>query len=440
MVMPVIREDFEGTGSAVLHFEAEIPGVFHVINDQIHPDLPIEVVIYEHIQHASAVIHDGAHFFYGLFGSMLDSEDCGTAVSLFLGMEQHITLVSGEDIAVLCPKQGDILYDDLSAHAEMLCQFGTADRGRTIHQIFSNCLSSYISVQIHGVPPRDHFGQWSVSCMIREKICLCIHHNITNMNWQKNSVEIYTKILYHIGTEEKSGKVGVRMKIERVDDKTVKCFLSNEELEEYEIDYKDFILRSDKAKEVVREIIEQAEVEVGYKPPKFAFDLQIMMLPDQGLLLTFSEKEPFEGKEGEQALEFIRQITDMIQKKGVQKTVVPPADNGPAQTGQTEKTDRDQPGNPEYAIFQFASLGDVLAFAKALPGNLRVRSELYRMEEQYYLYLHKGSASYVRYSRACIQALEFADLYGADEISFLYLKEHGECLIAEKALKKLCWK
>ena len=78
------------------------------------------------------------------------------------------------------------------------------------------------------------------------------------------------------------------MKIERIDDKTVKCFLSNEELEEYDIDYKDFVTRSDKAKEVVQEIIEQAEEEVGYKPPKYAFDLQIMMLPDEGLVLVLS--------------------------------------------------------------------------------------------------------------------------------------------------------
>ena len=51
------------------------------------------------------------------------------------------------------------------------------------------------------------------------------------------------------------------MKIERIDDKTVKCFLSNEELEEYDIDYKDFVTRSDKAKEVVQEIIEQRSEE-----------------------------------------------------------------------------------------------------------------------------------------------------------------------------------
>ena len=43
--------------------------------------------------------------------------------------------------------------------------------------------------------------------------------------------------------------------------------------------------RSDKAKEVVQEIIEQAEEEVGYKPPKYEIDLQIMMLPDESLVL-----------------------------------------------------------------------------------------------------------------------------------------------------------
>ena len=67
------------------------------------------------------------------------------------------------------------------------------------------------------------------------------------------------------------------MRIERVDDKTIKCFLSNEELEQYEIDYKDFVMRSDKAREVVQEIITQAKEEVGYEPPKYAFDLQIMI-------------------------------------------------------------------------------------------------------------------------------------------------------------------
>ena len=102
------------------------------------------------------------------------------------------------------------------------------------------------------------------------------------------------------------------MRIERVDDKTDKCFLSNQELEDYDIDYKDFILRSDKAREIVQEIIEQAREEVGYQPPKFAFDLQIMMVPDQGLVLTFSDRDP-EVKESDQFIECLREMKRILQ-------------------------------------------------------------------------------------------------------------------------------
>ena len=51
--------------------------------------------------------------------------------------------------------------------------------------------------------------------------------------------------------------------------------------------------------------------------------------------------------------------------------------------------------------------------------------------------MQKGGASYERYSRACIQAMEFAALYAADEQKIRYLEEHGECLIREKALRCL---
>lgn len=231
------------------------------------------------------------------------------------------------------------------------------------------------------------------------------------------------------------------MRIERVDDKTVKCFLSNEELEEYDIDYKDFLLRSEKAKEVVQEIIEQAEEEVGYKPPKFAFDLQIMMMPDQGLVLTFSEKEPKDFKEGEQILECLKDMKQILQRSKEQLAAM---GSGTAEAKKNadagkraQKQEVAEVVRPEMAVMAFDSLGTVMNYAAAMPSNLRVNSALYRMGDTFYLYLHKGSASYERYSRACVQAMEFAGLYTAEEDKLLHLQEHGECLIAEQALKKL---
>ena len=230
------------------------------------------------------------------------------------------------------------------------------------------------------------------------------------------------------------------MKIERVDDKTVKCFLSNEELDEYEIDYKDFVLRSEKAKEVVQEIIVQAEEEVGYKPPRYSFDLQIMMLPDQGLVLTFSEREP----EAEPLIECLKEMKRVLQKA---RERVGLADSGPQEVKQNPSGESQQvpvqeaapaePRKPEFAIFTFTALRDVISFAEVLPTNLRVDSALYEMEDTYYLCLGRGHAAYERYSRACIQAMEFGSLYSAEESLLLRLDEHGKCLIQAKAVKKL---
>ncbi len=224
------------------------------------------------------------------------------------------------------------------------------------------------------------------------------------------------------------------MKIERVDERTVKCFLSNEELEEYDIDYKDFILRSEKAKEVVQEIIEQAEEQVGYKPPRFAFDLQIMMLPDQGLLLTFSEKDT-DFKEGEQLIECLKEMKQVLEKAKERIEVA----GASAGSGNSESEPPKQKAipRPDFAVFAFSKLTDIMSYAASLPANLRIESELYATEGNYFLFLRKGHASYERFSRACVQAMEFGSLYTADEGKTIPIKEHGTCLIDAKAVRKL---
>ncbi len=237
------------------------------------------------------------------------------------------------------------------------------------------------------------------------------------------------------------------MRFERIDDKTVKCYISNEELEEYQIDYKDFLTRSEKAKEIVQEIMEQAAEEVGYKPPQLAFDLQIMMLPDQGLLLTFSEKDPLGEKDGAKILECLQEMKQALLKTKDQlgmtqaaggETVALSDSISPEGTGaKQEQKEKSPKTRPNKVVFVFESIGRVMEYAAVLPANLRVGSVLYAMNEKYYLYLTKGTASYERYSRACIQGMEFCEFFFAEEDRLLYLEEHGETLIADHAIKKL---
>lgn len=247
------------------------------------------------------------------------------------------------------------------------------------------------------------------------------------------------------------------MKIERVDEKTVKCFISNEELEEYDISYKDFMTRSDKAREIVEEIMAQAVEEVDYKPPQYAFDLQIMMMPDKGMILTFTERSPEDVKNGLDLMHYLREMRRILKERlGLDAPTIASllaqamvmaagGDAGEQSIIGQDAADADasvhnvQPevSRPQFAIFRFDHMRQLCDFARVLPRNLRVVSRLYRHNQAYYLYLERGGASYERYSRASIQALEFGELYAATEDKLVYLEEHGECLIDEKAVSKL---
>lgn len=239
------------------------------------------------------------------------------------------------------------------------------------------------------------------------------------------------------------------MKIERVDEKTVKCFLSNEELEEYDISYKDFVMRSEKAREIVEVIMAQAVEEVDYKPPHFAFDLQIMLLPDQGMILTFTERTPEDLKNGANLINYLREMRRILKEKlgmdgsaiaGLLAQAVMTAAAGQAGSQEGEELaqkEQQDMQRPRFAIFCFPSMRSLCEYARVLPRNLRVVSRLYRDGGTYYLYLERGGASYERYSRASVQALEFGELYAATEDKLAYLEEHGECLLAEKALARL---
>ena len=234
------------------------------------------------------------------------------------------------------------------------------------------------------------------------------------------------------------------MKIERVDDKTVKCFISNEEMAEYQITYKDFITRTEKAKEIVEEIIEQAQVEVGYKPPQFALDLQIMMMPERGMVLTFSEKMPDEIQNNPSLLEYLKDMKKMLTEK-LGKLPKADANAQPASVEAPEAMPapvvpapmEEVPRHPDFAVFRFDSLRGIYDYVKVLPKNLRVISKLYVDKGTFYLYMHKGAASYKRYSQACIQALEFGALHSATEEFVSFLEEHAEELISEKAINRL---
>lgn len=228
------------------------------------------------------------------------------------------------------------------------------------------------------------------------------------------------------------------MKFSRIDENTIKCFISNEELEEYNVEFADFLTRTEKAKEVVHEIIEQAIEQIDYKPPKYAFDLQIMLVQDQGVVLTFSEKDPLNsGKEFvENALKDMRKFLEKAAKDKIENEFGKLGQNEAVQDP-AKKTDGKSKISSTDAIFRFESWANLIDYARTMPNTLRVASSLYKRNDAYYLLVSKGGASYDNYAKACVQALEFSMLFCAEVDKIEIFKRDSECLIQEKAIRKL---
>ena len=239
------------------------------------------------------------------------------------------------------------------------------------------------------------------------------------------------------------------MKIERVDDNTVKCYISVEEMAQYQIEYTDFLSRTDKAQQLMRDIIKQAHDEVGYIPPKYAFEMQIMMVPNQGMVLTFTEKDPidFTNKENVEAFlanlkEFVNRLIQHKEKLEQGKAAnakLPGAEGliGKGNPAGDVPAGKERPIRIKEIIFAFDTITSVMDYAEALPSGFKLQSALYKMDDVYYLYLKQGSENYENFRRAIAQGVEFGrhftDGEGCDEM----LKEHGECLIESRALRHL---
>ena len=80
------------------------------------------------------------------------------------------------------------------------------------------------------------------------------------------------------------------MQFRRLDENTVRCILSQEDMEARGLEFEDFFTDKDKTKNFLADIVRQAQEEVGYEASSESVAMQVMPLPDNRLALTFSEK------------------------------------------------------------------------------------------------------------------------------------------------------
>lgn len=223
------------------------------------------------------------------------------------------------------------------------------------------------------------------------------------------------------------------MKFKRIDVDTVRCLISEEELFENGLEVDDFLQNSEKTEDFLRKILARAAEEVGYRIQGGNISIQVAVLPDHVLALTFSEK-PDHGIMN--MLDHLKHAVDAIsqnvqERKEASENVVP-------ERNVQEERAMKMVGRPEYQL-SFDSLEQVIQYCRNVLLELPVDSDLYKLEERnvYFLFIKKDQMTDKQICRLLGAALEFATgVYAASGLQ-AYVKEHGELLIGKNAMFQL---
>ena len=213
------------------------------------------------------------------------------------------------------------------------------------------------------------------------------------------------------------------MKYKKINDATVQCIITAEDMIEYGLTLSDIFERNEKGEGFLRDIIERAHDEVGYMISGENIAMQITPLQNKGLVVTFTNESPAAFRD---ILQHLKEVLHGVSAE---------LNNMQAESQIQNRTAEEFDENRR--MFVFSSLHQTMQYAASIPANLSVRSHLYKADEVYYLVMEKNRLSYKMFNKISAQAVEFGNLIAVSEERMQYLDEHGECLIEARAVSKL---
>lgn len=198
------------------------------------------------------------------------------------------------------------------------------------------------------------------------------------------------------------------MRILKVNDNTVRIFISFTELADRDISLTDFFQRSARTEQFFWELISKARDEVDFNLDQ-PFWIQATVASEDEFVITVIKQED----------QIEAEINHIIQTSFGEKK---------KPTKQTSKFSSESDW-----VYVFSDFEDVVAAVRLLPEIPYIESALYHYEDEYYLTMSRfGTPRKKKIAEAIL------DEYGESlMMTEAFLKEHGEPIIHENAVKTL---
>lgn len=236
------------------------------------------------------------------------------------------------------------------------------------------------------------------------------------------------------------------MKFRRIDEDTVRCIVSKEDMQEYGIVLEDFFKNKGKIHDFLHDIVERAEQEIGYEPKEGLLSMQIIPISQNTISITFSEQGNDDYEDIMNA--FKNSVGDLLDESGNFAQVLDEdSEEYVEETDSEEEIDFGESvgsqiigmDNSVTIMIAMSSLDKMAEFCRVLNIERTVKSELYRLNNKgmYCLIIDKDKVSVEVMKHILLLAIEYTSNITDETKIISYVRDHGEPIIEKGAYRIL---
>lgn len=228
------------------------------------------------------------------------------------------------------------------------------------------------------------------------------------------------------------------MKIEKINDKQIRCTISKSDLAERKIKLSELACGTGNSKELFRDMIRQASDDFGFEVDDIPLMVEAIPVSPECIILILTKVDNPEETESHFAQLLGEEEMDLMDRlEEIDLNPFEDSDSDYEEDSQ-ELTDSSA-GSLLFCIYRFDDLNEVIKLSKMLHPIYEGDSSLFKspFNNKYYLSLctdteHKGRLKYV----SNILSEHGTREHSAYNSEYFFI-EHFECIVAENAIEKL---
>lgn len=215
------------------------------------------------------------------------------------------------------------------------------------------------------------------------------------------------------------------MKIERINDRQIKCTLTLADLTSRQLKLSELAYGTDKAKSLFRDMMEQAHNEVGFDAEDIPLMIEAIPMNTDSIVLIITKVEDPEDIDNK-----FPKLSPAAQEESTEEF-----------STAFDKLDGADPESPLnlVKIFSFPSLDAVIRAAHMLSQIYDGPNSLYKDTDthDYYLAVSRSDTDKTAFFKVCNMLSEYGLQNLSTGATLAFLEEHCECIISAKAVQTL---